>query len=265
MMKGGIPSSDDSPRTAVPAGSPTPRRRFRYSLRTLLLVFLVVSLGLGWFTARMRKAARQRAAVSAITSLSGVVSFDDEPAEFEGPPARSPAPRWLKDLLGDDFFRTAVRVLAFNNGTMEYVADLPELRRLDFVGSPATDAGLVHVRWLSRLEELNLADTQITDAGLEHLQSLTRLRRLHLRGTQVTDAGVKRLQQALPDCQIQRYAAKVGPACRAGPEAATRPPPPQVPLGKRDLLRHADTGPSGTCTTAVARNNVLGDSRPSWP
>lgn len=189
----------------LPPATPQPRRRwFRYSLRTLLLAMVAVSVGMGWLAARMKEAQRQRAAVAAIVSLSGLVIFDDQPDDLTAAPAASSVPGWLRRLLGDDFFRTAVHVVAFNDATMEAVRDLPDIRRLDFVGSPATDAGLVHVSWLSRLESLNLSDTQITDAGLEHLHGLTRLRELCLRGTSVTNEGVKRLQQALPDCRIER-------------------------------------------------------------
>ena len=42
----------------------------------------------------------------------------------------------------------------------------------------------------------------MTDAGLEHLKGLTKLETLNLEQTKVTDAGVKRVQQALPKCAI---------------------------------------------------------------
>jgi hypothetical protein len=159
---------------------------------------------MGWFTARLRKAQRQREAVRTIVSLSGLVVFDDQPDDLAAAPTTSPVPRWLRNLLGDDFFRTAVHVVAFNDASMEAVRELPELRRLDFVGGPATDAGLAHVGRLSRLEKLNLSDTQITDAGLEHLQGLTQLRELCLRGTRVTNEGVNRLRESLPNCAVER-------------------------------------------------------------
>lgn len=165
---------------------------------------VVISVGLSWFTVRMKRAKRQHAAATTIVSLSGLVLYDDQPDELTAVPTVSPVPHWLRHLLGDDFFHTAVHVVAFNDATMEAVGELPETRRLDFVGSPATDAGLVHVRRLSRLEKLNLSDTQITDAGLEHLHGLTQLRELCLRGTGVTNEGVSRLQQALPNCKIER-------------------------------------------------------------
>ena len=67
-----------------------------------------------------------------------------------------------------------------------------------------TDAGLVHLRGLTRLQILTLNKTQLTDAGLQHLSGLTNLLRLDLTGTQVTDAGVAELQKALPEVQINR-------------------------------------------------------------
>jgi hypothetical protein len=42
----------------------------------------------------------------------------------------------------------------------------------------------------------------VTDAGLVHLKGLTKLRALKLNGTNVTAGGVKQLQQALPNCKI---------------------------------------------------------------
>ena len=165
---------------------------------------LLMSSGLGWFAHKLKQARKQRAAVTAITNLSGVVGFDDESTDLAADPTGSRVPHWLRNLLGDDFFHTAVSLVAFNDGTMESAKELPDLRRVDFVGGPATDAGLAHVQGLSRLQRLNLSDTQITDAGLEHLQGLTQLRELVLRGTRVTDEGIQQLQLALPNCQIER-------------------------------------------------------------
>jgi hypothetical protein len=42
----------------------------------------------------------------------------------------------------------------------------------------------------------------VTDAGLVHLKGLTKLEKLVLSGTMVTDAGAKDLQAALPKCKI---------------------------------------------------------------
>ncbi len=47
-------------------------------------------------------------------------------------------------------------------------------------GTQVTDAGLVHLKGLTKLVRLDLQDTQVTDAGLVHLRGLTKLERLVL-------------------------------------------------------------------------------------
>ena len=81
------------PALSTPEHSDTPqpkRRRFQYSLRTLLLFMLLVSIGLSWFTVKMQQASRQREAVEAIRELSGWVGYD----------TGIRAPKWVRDLFG---------------------------------------------------------------------------------------------------------------------------------------------------------------------
>ena len=81
------------------------RRRFRFSLRTLLVVFLVLGLGLGWFAYKMRQAERQRRAVEGIEEVGGRVWYDYElEAHQRGKAPEPPAPAWLRELIGDDLF-----------------------------------------------------------------------------------------------------------------------------------------------------------------
>ena len=49
---------------------------------------------------------------------------------------------------------------------------------------------------------LILWDTGIGDAGLEHLKPLTRLQEVILWSTQVTRQGAEGLQVALPECDV---------------------------------------------------------------
>ena len=111
---------------------------------------------------------------------------------------------------------------------MVRLASIPKLQELAVAGAGITDAGLVHLRILTRLQGLTsgcsvpeLRTTtperidptptvgprghKITDAGLEHLKGLKRLEELDLERTKVTDEGVKRLQKALPNCIIGHY------------------------------------------------------------
>ena len=59
-----------------------PNRRFpRFSLRTLLIVMLVLGAGFGWVVAR---ALEQRAAVAWVREMGGSVEYDFEVDDAEG-------------------------------------------------------------------------------------------------------------------------------------------------------------------------------------
>lgn len=90
---------------------------------------------------------------------------------------------------------------------LSYVARLPRLEALHLEasgrgdGGPRgriTDAGLTHLRGLSRLHNLFLSGAGISDAGLLPLKSLTRLEYLQFYQTRVTARGEAALRSALP-------------------------------------------------------------------
>lgn len=56
------------------------------------------------------------------------------------------------------------------------------------------DAGLAHLRGLTRLADLNLHGTGVTDAGLGHPAGMTELRLRSLSATRVTAAGLASLK-----------------------------------------------------------------------
>src|SRR5260370_30839052 len=58
---------------------------------------------------------------------------------------------------------------------------------VDLHGTHISDAGLEHLRSLTKLQTLNLYHTKVTDAGLAHLESLTGLTPLDLQPTFTTD------------------------------------------------------------------------------
>jgi hypothetical protein len=207
------------------------RRWYQYSLRSLLLVMLLASLGMSWVATQREKARRQREAVEAILKLHGTVYYDYQ-LDAAGEPVQTASqrvPTWWRRLLGDDFFDRVVYVQVPSDAALEPVEQLPDLQTLELGCNYAiTDAGLERLRCLSRLDFLHLRGTQVTTAGaakladmpqlrslelgnpdmtdadLKYLTRLTQLQSLDLRScTRLTDAAVQKLRQALPAYYIQ--------------------------------------------------------------
>jgi len=67
-----------------------------------------------------------------------------------------------------------------------------------------TDAGLKHLKSLTKLSKLNLKYSKITNAGVLHLHGLTQLTQLKLP-SRAADRAVDELRRMLPNCKISRY------------------------------------------------------------
>jgi len=90
---------------------------------------------------------------------------------------------------------------------LAHLAKLTSLESLSLEGAhEITDAGLLHLRGLSKLKHLHLDCTNVGDPGLKHLERLASLRSLHLYGAKVTDAGVGHLAKldTLRTLQVRR-------------------------------------------------------------
>ena len=193
------------------------RWRFQFSIRSLLVLPVVVALPCSWFACEMRKAERQAAVVQEIKNVGGSVVYDldVDTSETLISNAKPSGQERLRSLLRDDFIGAVVGVnLNDRNITdagLAHLAALPQLRELWLDGNQITDAGLAHLAALPQLQKLFLDGTQITDAGLAHLAGLTQLQELWLYQTQVTDVGVTKLQRA---CRTARFTAN---ATHCGP------------------------------------------------
>jgi hypothetical protein len=197
------------------------RRFLRFSVRGLIVLVLVIGGGLGWI---VREARIQRDAVAAIARDGGKVFYDWEWRDGHTVPGgKPPAPSWLADLIGVDYFGhvtyawlsstsnpldavlahvgrlTRVQFLVASRAPVSdsgllHLKGLTELSSLILTNTHATDAGLAHLKGLTKLSYLNLGSTQISDAGLEHLKGLTNLKWVYLDGTRITDAGLEHLK-----------------------------------------------------------------------
>ena len=202
-----------------PAGSGP----FQFSLRAMLLAFVVVSLPLGWFGSRMSQLRRQRAVVVDLQRLGPTFSYqhgnvtrigfyDSDPARFDA----SVLVR-LKELpklesldlsgmpITDDELayleRVDVKSLTLSNTSItgDGLAHLKQMRNLETLwlsGTKVDDGALAHLKGMASLRRLSLQSTKIGDTGLAHLEDLTSLNELQVTDTAVTARGVARLERA---------------------------------------------------------------------
>ncbi|MGO8691309.1 MAG: leucine-rich repeat domain-containing protein [Thermoguttaceae bacterium] len=161
------------------------RLRFQFTIRSLLLLTLVVAIPCSWLAVARQEARRQREAVAEIERAGGRVYAWPEPA-------------WLRELLVDDLFTNVTEVDFANSeigdAGLEHLKGLPQLQVLYLTDTKVSDAGMEHVKQLPQLQVLGLGGTRITDAGLEHLKGVAQLGWLDLRGTKVSDAGLEHLK-----------------------------------------------------------------------
>jgi hypothetical protein len=203
----------------------------RFSLRTFLLFVAIASVWLGWVVNGARK---QRAAVEAIQSAGGTILFDNHES---GPRTWSTGgtprgPRWLRDLLGSEYFDTPVYIGLFNalpskewiaafnrlpsiktlllsgkhvdDETLNELAGSTALVELHLSGSAISDDGLMQLAKFPNLHWLILNNTKITDAGAASLAELRNLQEVNLKSTAVSNDGVEIIRKALPSVKVTR-------------------------------------------------------------
>lgn len=210
-----------------------PRIKLSLSLRMLLLLILVAALGLGW---RVDKARRQRLAVAQVEKYNGHVRFDYEYADGkEIPDAQPKGPRWLRRILGDDYFREVSRVIyadqPLSDATLAPLADLSGVEELRFL------AGFYHgnapVDPPPGLERL-------TESGLSRLEGLARLRRLEFHGMELTGSMLRHFRHST---QLEELSIFEGDAVEGGITDEGMPPLGAMPrLRVLSLWCHRITG-----------------------
>jgi hypothetical protein len=77
-------------------------------------------------------------------------------------------------------------VEALTDASMNYVKNIPSLRRLNVRGVDITDVGMPAIAQMTGLRSLDLSHTMLEDVGLENLPALTELEELYLGGDMIT-------------------------------------------------------------------------------
>jgi hypothetical protein len=235
-----------------------PRRSWRqFSLRTLLVAMLVLSVFFALFAWRLQRARRQAAAVATIRKLGGVVTYDYQvEAEKKGKTVvDSPMPAWLVRWLGQDFFHEVVKSTMnrqepkSDDDIRAFWSAISQLSQLELFqasgkwvnGRMATEAvgkhrrlrhlmlseGNVHgndlepLARLSQLEVLWLQRNPIGDDGTNHLRNFPHLEDLKLTMTEIGDDSMPAI---VANSKLQRLAVDFTQVSDRGAELLARLP-----------------------------------------
>jgi hypothetical protein len=221
------------------------RIRLSLSLRTLLMLILVIALWLGW---RVDKAHRQSHAISQVEKYNGYVRFDYEYLNGKEIPNPEPkGPKWLRQHLGDDYFREVSRVI--------------------YVDQPLSDATLAPLTDLSAIEELRFLTRmhhgkdpvdpppgleRLTESGLSRLEALTRLRRVEFYDMELTGSMLRHLNRST---QLEELKVFEGDGIEGGISDEGMPPLGAMPrLRVLSLWCHRITG---SCLGPLRRSRSL--------
>ena len=188
--------------------NPTNNRRWpRFSLRTFLILILVVGGGLGWIGRTIAEAAAHRRALAEIQAFGGACFDSSHPVGLK---TRGfffhslGSVQFLSNRVTDADLEHLLpylkrlpkldQLILWNTQVsgdgLRRFSELSDLRSLDLGHSNLADAGMEQVESLTNLENLNLSDTAITDAGLKQIDRLSQLRVLDLSNTGISDAGL---------------------------------------------------------------------------
>jgi hypothetical protein len=206
-------------------------RRFQFSIRTLLVMVVVVALPCSWLAVEMKKSREQKARVAAIEKVGGRIEYDED-FDYSYPDdvyhthttgdciregAGRPWPAWILRLLGKDFFANVVSVdlLFAGDGVENALTQVRGLRQLQQLTVCNIESGLDNLRELTHLRSLKcdcdlndqmegqlrelggltrlefLLVGHISDNGLASLEGFQSLKGLCIRSSNYTDAGLR--------------------------------------------------------------------------
>ena len=110
--------------------------------------------------------------------------------------------RKLLRPLEDHIAELSLARTRVTDSVMEFLADMPRLRRLDLRQTSIGDVGLAWLEGHKNLEELVLVRTGVTDASTSTLLNLPALRRLWIWESQVTPTGRALLRSDRPELLV---------------------------------------------------------------
>jgi len=185
------------------AASRSPKRTwFRFSLRTFLLLTIVVGGICGWLASVLARVQHQREIVKLVQASGGSVNYPHEGVYAEvdsvslGFSATADHTRRLRELSKLRAITVGVEV---DDEMMAHFASVPSLEQLTLSGVKDADV-LVHLQSLAELKSLMLFGSSFQNDELKSLPTLVSLRQLDLRDTGITSKGLQHLSK-MPNLQ----------------------------------------------------------------
>ena len=195
-------------------------RRYRFSLRTFLLVVTILSL---WLGLKLSRDARLDRALSHIRSSGGRVKTMDRQPDFPwglwkyryqvdyyglGKPLSEQDFSRLEVFAPSSLYRLDVSNTGITDEDLKFIEGHTQLRILSLANETyasggvipdrpqnrITDAGLARLGQLKNLQGLNLQGLDITDDGLKILAAMPHLKWVYLDGTRVAGPGLAHLR-----------------------------------------------------------------------
>ncbi len=186
------------------------RRRFRFSLRTLLIVMLVLCLPLAWVGTVLERTRQQKKILKQFEERATYVKFrQGYVVELNLGGYRTNGKGLFAsraDLIHLKYLTRLECLFLYSPHVID--EDLAHLRHLSRreqlrLNTPhVTDAGMLHVREIAALRRLELVHANLSDSSLDNLKAMTNLERLDLWKTGVTHVRDYELRRALPGCYV---------------------------------------------------------------
>lgn len=175
----------------------------QFSLRSLMVVVVLVSLASSWFAVRMHQAREQRQIVEAIQNDGGTVYYDDQchPSGYVLDTKDWPEPFVVERTLGRDFARRVVRVAfdwrtVFDDDLVDRLRRLGTVRALDIGDARISDSALDQLDDISSVTDLWIDTGARPVKDLQSVFSLPRLRSLYVSGRSLEPGAISQLGAA---------------------------------------------------------------------
>jgi len=182
------------------------RRWFQFSLRSLLVVMLVLPMVLGVYARYRARSQRQWRLVNELKAAGGI--FDLVIADQREPEVEQvPFLQWQK-RLGIDLPQGLKSFTIFKSvepgATLANLAEFPQLESLALCDGTVKDEDLAILAKLPRLRFLRVDSDHITDQGIAALEGCTNLHNVVIEGNQLTGKGLAVVAK-LPNLKVLHW------------------------------------------------------------